>query len=341
MSTESSPYVEQQPRDILTAEAWNRMQVLIKEDIRATAQEEAGKIEQVAHAGDAEKLDGRSVDELTDDIVKRVLDQVRARRGYLQVYRILKLGEDSWIEHGFGACPLLDVYQLDYFPVVCCEDKEEYPAWVNLYLHHSNERRLRYKAGDERGTVEIVPRGGPDCCIPIADFLDRYKVPYTADTSLGDLETEMWRAFFTEPNDELDDEQYCHSPWFDKCCREEKSVRELKKAGDWNELCVRMRPRKTINYPGAEPHSANENTFAWRFPPLAEPPRPPVTTPAPTQVQVRHCGWNRVGLTLLEKAVYPREWFEPELIDLPGFPPVTEQIPGIETELKVMVLLKC
>jgi len=346
MSTEHSPYVEQNPRDILTAEAWNRMQVLIKEDIRATARQEAEKIEEVARAGDAEKLSGMSPGELTEDILKKVLDEVRARRGYLQVFRILKLREESWIQHDFGACPLVDVYQLDYFPVVCCEDKREFPAWVTFYLHHSSEKKLRYQTDTGKGMVEIVPKG-PDCCIPLADFLDRYKVPYTPDTSMIDLETEMWRAFFADPNEEFDDEQYGHSIWFDKCCREEKSVRELKKSGDWNELCVRMRPRKTINYPGAGSGSeAGTSRFSWSFIPEDPPgtpvtPEKPVTTPAPTQIQVRHCGWNRVGLTLLAKPVYPEELSVPTLIDLPGFPKLEEQIPRFRDELKVMVLLKC
>jgi hypothetical protein len=350
---EYEPYVEQKPSDILTSEAWNRMQVLIKEDIRATAQDEIEKIEQVPKAEDSDKLGGRTPDELAEDLVKKVLDEVRSRSGYLQALRILKVGEDSWIEHDFGNCPLVDVYQLDYFPVICCEDKEEYPAWATFYLHHSSEKRLRYRVEDESGnkvsgTVEIVPRGGPDCCIPLADVLDRYGVPYTADTSLGDLETEMWRALFSSPNDEFDDAQYCHSIWFDKCCREEKSVRDLKKSGDWNELCLQMRPRKTLNYPGLTlggERVANQG-IEWRPVPTGDELTPETVLPAPTQVQVSQCGWNRVGLHLLAPAVYPQWLFKREALsevypDLKGFPLLDEQIPGVREELKVMVLLKC
>lgn len=332
MQDETTPYVEQQPRDILTAESWNRMQVLIKEDIRTTSRQAAEAIEQVAQAGNAERLEGRSAAELGDDILKKVLDEVRSRRGYLEVFRILELGKESEIEHGLGAFPLVDVYQLDYFPVVCCEDKEEYPAWVTFYLHHDSERSLRYKGeGETKGSMEIQPRKGPWQGVPFHKFLERYKVPYEPDQSLGDLEGEMWNAFFADPSEPFHDDQICHSPWFDKCCREEKSVRELKKSRDWDSLWVKYLPRKTINYPA--PTASTETTPTEALP-----------TPAPTQVQVTQYDWNKLGLRLLQPPVYPEEWFQDDPLGLQGFPPIHEFYDVAREELnhlKVMALLKC
>jgi len=352
---ELSPYIEQQPRDLLTADNWNEMQKRIKKDIRTTSREAAEAIVHVARADDSDRLEGLSADELKEDIVKKALDEVRARRGYLQVFRVLQKGEESLIEHGFGACPLVDVYQLDYFPVVCCEDKEEYPAWVTFYLHHSSEKVLRYTGtSGERGVVEIQPRGGPSCGIPLVDVLDRYKVSYSGDSSLGDLETEMWRAFFARPNDEFDDRQYCHSIWFDKCCREEKSVRELKRSGDWDELEILVKPRKTVNYlgvglTGGPIYTVPQTPFnsGWMHLNLGEADanaakEAAVATPAPTQIQVTQCGWNTVTLELLTPPILPTDWFDPEaLLGLVDFPPLNEYYDLETPELKVMVLLKC
>lgn len=348
---ELSPYIEQKPRDLLTADNWNEMQRRIKEDIRATSREAAEAIERVARADDSDRLEGLSADELKTDIIKKALDEVRARRGYLQVFRVLEMGEESVIEHGFGACPLVDVYQLDYFPVVCCEDKEEYPAWVTFYFHHGGEGTLRYTGTDnQRRTLEIQPRGGPSWGIRLADFLDRYKISPKRDQTLADLETEIWDAFFAHSGENnFQDPQYGHSVWFDKCCREEKRIRELSQ--DWDDLWIQMRPRKTVNYPGVVQADASTGgtTFpggGWMYLNLSDvtslEEAPP--SPAPTQIQVAQYGWNTVGVELLGPPVYPAAWFEDNPLGLKGFPPLHTYYEVDKedfNELKVMVLLKC
>lgn len=327
-------YVEAAPGDVITAEAWNEMQEKIYDDIRDTSSEAAEAIERVDRAGDSEKLDGRSPDQLTDDIIRRVLDEIRARRGYLKVLRVLDVGDPSVIEHGFGDCPVVDVYQLDYFRVVCSEDDEVSPQWATFFLYHSDETRLRYPKGEDaqgnpypKGQVEIEPREGPVYKIPFHLLLDKYQVPYDGKSSLGDLESEFWRAFFADPSERFDDNQFCHSPWFDRCCREEKTVRQLKDSGDWNELRFQMRPRKTINYPSLMP--SKSNTEAWELPAMSE---APLVTPAPTQIQVCQYDLGTVGVTLLTDPVYPPEIVK-SLVDQFG--------ERVRHELKVMVILKC
>ena len=155
-------------------------------------------------------------------------------------------------------------------------------------------------------------------------MLERYEVNYTDCSSLGDLETEFWKAFFADPNDNNFVGQYCHSPWYERCCREERTVESLKKKGDWDDLWFQMRPRKTINYPypgfvvdgGIDP-----------IPPL----------PAPTQIQVVHFDFNTIGIKLLRSPHY----------DLCGQRcPIVGEGDGEEDnnpckdELKVMLLLK-
>lgn len=324
-------YVPAAPGDVITAEAWNEMQSDIYDDIRATSQAAAEALARVERAGDAEKLDGRTPDELADSIVDRVLDQLREHRGYLKAFKVLTLGETKEIEHGFGDCPVVDVYQLDYFRVVCSEDGGVWPSWATFYLYHSTEKKIRYPAGDghAKGILEIEPKDPPVYKIPFRVLLEKYQVEYTSTSSLGDLETEFWKAFFKAPNDEFDDEQYCHSPWFDRCCREDRSVRQLKEAGDWNELWFQMRPRKTINYP-----IELEGT-TWQFPDFSG----DLPTPAPTQIEVAQLDLDTVALTLLDKPVYPPDVLGASA-DVAGS--LREQLgEDVEDELKVMVILKC
>ena len=309
MPTEPSPYIPQNPGDLLTAEAWNAMQQKIREDIAKQIQEAIKKVQTVPKAGDAQKLGGKTTDELTKDILDKALAEIPTRTGYQMIFKRLKKDEDKVIEHGLKCSPLVDVYQLDYFPVVCSEDDQKSKMFVNFYLYHSSEKKLRL----ENETFVIEPAQGPPYRIALEIMLHRFEVKYTLGTSLGDLETELWKKVFASQNDEFDDDQYCHSPWFDRCCREETTVGELQNKGPWNDLWFQMRPRKTINYPygpaGATPAANPEGSAAQ---------------PAPTQVQVVHFDFDTLGARLLSDPVYPD-----------GLPAEINK-----QELKVMLLLK-
>ncbi len=250
MSDDCTPYIEQQPGNLITAEDWNQMQCLVQDDIKTTTQQAIDEISSVPEAGNAGKLDGKTVDELTQEIIDRAIAKIKASRGYRKLFLRLKVGEPKVIEHGFNVCPLVDAYQLDYFPVVCCEDKDVFPAWTTFYAFHcGQEKRLRYTTANKvKGSIEIQPRGGPVWGVPLKEMLHRFEVDYTEKSALSDVLNEFWKAL--DPDNDFDDNQICHSPWFEKCCREEMSVREARDKGHWDDLCVQWRPRKTINYPG-------------------------------------------------------------------------------------------
>ena len=89
-------------------------------------------------------------------------------------------------------------------------------------------------------------------------MLARYNVEYNDGSSVGEIETEFWDALFAAPNDTFDDNQYTHSPWFDRCCREERTVKSLKQKGDWDDLWIKVVPRKTINF-GSVARSGRSN----------------------------------------------------------------------------------
>jgi hypothetical protein len=307
MATEATPYIPRNPGDLITAEDWNDVQKKTRDDIAKQIQDAIQKIDTVPNADNAHKLENKTPDQLSDEILERARQELPTRTGYRRLFKRLKTGEEKVIKHKLEACPLVDIYQLDYFKVICSEDDEKSVAWVNFYLYHSSEKRLRFTdtSTNKKYEAEIEPKDGPPYRIPFLDMLGLYKVPYTETSSLGDLETEFWKAFFADPNDSFDDDQYCHSPWFDRCCGEKRAVGDLKQKGDWNDLWFKMQPRKTINYaPGA-----------------TDP------TPAPTQIQVAHFDFNNLGIKLVTDPVLPTPQGEKR--------PVSPS-----DELKVMVLLK-
>ena len=277
MANETTPYISHNPGDLVTAEDWNEVQRQIKEDIAKQIKGAIQHISTVPNADNAAKLENKTADELSREIVQRALQELPTRTGYRKLFKRLKVNEEKVIKHGLEACPLVDVYQLEAFEVVCSEDGEKHKEPVNFYLYHSSEKKIRFTPSGTTtpDSVEIEPTDGTAYRIPFKDLLALYKVEYTETTSLGDLETEFWKALFTAPNDQFDDDQYCHSPWFDRCCGEQRTVEDLKRRGDWDDLWFKMTPRKTINYSGTAP------------------------TLAPTNIQVVHFDFDTLGIKLL------------------------------------------
>ncbi|MEO8956355.1 MAG: hypothetical protein ABI396_04185 [Ktedonobacteraceae bacterium] len=322
MSAQDDLYIERFPGDLLTAEDWNDLQRDIKQDIVAQVADAVKKVTSVDTAKDSDKLGGKTPGEWSDEIVQKALAAIPAKTNYRMLFKRLEIGVDKMrvVEHGLKACPLVDVYQLDYFRVVCStgdtkDDQNE--AWVNFYLYHSSERRIRLPSA-KPPSVEIETIDQQPYKILFKDMLELYKgkngFAWTADSTLDDLETDFWKAFFQKPNDDFDEDQYCHSPWFEKCCGEKRTVGQLMKQGDWDDIWFKVMPLKTDNYP------------VPTNPP--DPPYPQHT--APSQILVTHFDFDTLGIALLGQPDYPPD---------PGVP-VEGTTKYKRDELKVMMLLK-
>jgi hypothetical protein len=308
MSTTPNPYIPHKPGELITAEDWNAMQGLIKQDIGGQIKQAIGEIKKVDQAGNAGTLEGKNLQQIEDQILTKAFEQLPKRTGYQMIFKRLRKDEEKVIEHKLKACPLVDVYQLDYFEVMCSEDDDKRPLWVNFYLWYSSEKRFKLAGPPKREIViESTDTKNHPYKIPFSDMLHRYNVKYTDDSSLEDVVTDFWTAFFSDPNDEFDEDQYCHSPWFDHCCREKSSVGEIKKRREWDDLWFQMRPIKTINNP---------------FPPPGQPNLP--VNESPQNIQLSHFDFDTLGVRLLANPVYP-----------------TSLLDNINTtEEKVMLLLK-
>lgn len=339
MPEATSPYVKANPGELITADLWNEMQIRIQADIAATAERVIEEIDEVDRAGDASKLDGKTSNELADAIVERALREMRERSGYQRIHTVLKAGEPRIIEHKLGLSPLVDLYRLEYFPVVYREDDQTYLSWATFFLRHSSESRIRFNAGNRAVSIELESPSGPAFRLKFSDLLERYKVQYGDASSLGDLETEFWQAFFAPPNEGFDDNQYGHSPWFERCCGERRTVRDLKRAGDWDEIWLHMMPIKNTVF---LPHG---NAFGGG--------RGPDNNPdvenlfGPVLVDVFHTDFDTTVFRLREtpQVTYSEEslWRDRLRIDAGDnspLPTIAETFPNFANELKVMILLK-
>jgi hypothetical protein len=321
MPTAPDPYVNTNPGDLITAQLFNGLQSTIKQDIADQIKKAVEAIKNVDLSGDSAKLGGKTPKELEDEIIQKALAILPTRTGYRMIFKRLTKDDEKVIKHELKACPLVDVYQLDYFPVICAtgdEKDDRANARVNFYLYHSTEKKFKAITTPPPAvpsTFEIEPTDGKHhpFKIPFATMLHLFDVKYTDNSSLDDLETEFWKAFYRSPNDEFDTDQYCHSPWFEKCCGEKRSVATLKSRGDWDDIVFQMRPRKVVHFP---------KTPVDDFPAATG----RITLPsAQADVQVVHFDFDTIGVQLLGAPSYPT----------PLVPPITNT-----DELKVMLLLK-
>jgi hypothetical protein len=301
----TTPYIDRKPGDLITADDWVRLQSLIKTDIAKQVGDAVSAIRNVATSDDAAKVGGLTPADLSKQILEYVERLLPKRTGYLSVFRKLEVGKESVIDHNLGTWPLMTVFQLDYFPVVASEDDQVFEPLATFFLHHKSEGRIRYRVEGDAGnpkSMDIDPPGGHPYHIPWAHMLQLYDVDTPEDASVDEVESEFWQKFNAAPNDTFDDDQYFHSPWFDRCCGERRTVKQL--ARDWDDIYFQMRPRLTLNF-------------------TPDPNQRPQPTPAPTNVEALQYDLQSCGVVLL------------------GNPVVSPDLPPDHSDhLKVMVLLK-
>jgi hypothetical protein len=345
MADDPKPYVPHNPGDLITAEDWNDMQVDVRKDMAAQIATSIAGVKDVDHASNADKIGGQSVSDLTKSILDQVFALLPKRTGYMQVFCNLALHTDKIIKHNLCAYPITDVYQLDYFQVVCAKGDNAADAraeYVQFFLYHGDEQRLRLA----NTTVDIEttkPKYRILWKTLIDQLVDQKLLTYTDDTTLDDLDTDFWRAMFHDPNDEFDPDAYCHSPWFEKCCGEKRSVGDLKKHGDFDDIYLKVMPRKTINFPIARDTPLAPNVIFGG-------PADGVdadAAPEPTNIRVSHLDFDSVAVRLLKAPVFPVSLGPPATpsptptpTPAPTPQPTLPLPPNYNQRLSVMVLLK-
>jgi hypothetical protein len=303
----TAPYIDRKPGDLITADDWVRLQGLIQGDIAKQVGDAIAALTNVATSDDATKVGGLTPDDLSKQILDYVERQLPKRTGYLSVFRKLEVGKESVIDHKLGTWPLITIFQLDYFRIVAAEDDHVFDALATFFLHHKSESKIRFRPeNDPSGSlqsVDIDPPGGHPYHIPWKHMLELYGVDTPEDATLDEVESEFWQKFNAAPNDVFDDDQYYHSPWFDRCCGERRTVKQL--ARDWDDIYFQMRPRLTVNYVRTQGNDI-------------------LPLPAPTMVEAVQYDLESAGVILLDNPVVPQQ----------------DPFPWPTDHLKVMVLLK-
>lgn len=319
MPNTPTPYVEVKPGDLITADLFNTVQEDVKQDIAQQIQTSIGGITNVKHADDAGTLSGLNADQLTNQILEKVKAMIPGRTGYKRVFKLLKPNVPSPLPHNLGAEPVVDVYQLDYFQVVCAHGEttaDSTVEFVNFYLYNGDESQVRGTKPDgtiAMMTIEDNPPGLAPFRIPFSVLLAEFGVDISNEgMTLDELVGRFWAAMFgpQSGNDRFFPEQYCHSPWFEKCCGEQRSIKDLKSGGHWDNIFLKVIPRKTINYPAATPAAAppynpalvNLTVNGQPMPPPGPGVSPPPST-GPTQLEVAHLDYNNAAIALVADPV--------------------------------------
>jgi hypothetical protein len=328
MADTPAPYIPHTAGDLITAEDWNAMQVDVRQDIATQIATSIANVKDVAHATNADTLAGMTLAQLTQAILDQVFAQLPKRTGYMRVFCNLKVHTDKIIQHNLKAYPVTDLYQLDYFEVVCAKsDKPEdaVAEWVLFYLYHANERRLRIPPHTDAIDIETDPKFRILWKTLIDYFKDQELLDYDDNTTLDDLEVDFWRAMFkSPPNDEFDPDSYCHSPWFEKCCGEKRTVADLTKHGDFDDIYLKIMPQKTINFTPVTVTQTDPDAGAGV---------------EPTNVRVSQLDLDTVVLRLLEPPLYAPS-FGQGSTGTDGKTPVLPVLGDFKNRLPVMLLLK-
>jgi hypothetical protein len=240
------PYIAAQPGELITAQAWNEVQVDVKKDI---ADEISAAKEDIVHTGvdkskDSDEFDGKTADEWTAELDQRYAPKLHDHEGQSVWRRYIKeftpKVNEALLTHELGRFPIVDVYELLAVTTAKVGDKTD--CKILLFNGHADTDEL-----DLRVTVyrDRALRG-----IPFEHFAAEVALQYTDDSSIADVIDDFWTQFMLDPNDEI---EHCQTGWLDDCCEKNRTVGELKKAGDWDDLYIALNPHKSGL--GADPPS--------------------------------------------------------------------------------------
>jgi hypothetical protein len=247
MSEQTQEYIHQNPGDLITAEAWNGMQQKIKQDIAAQISAAKKDIKEtgVDRAGNADKFDNKTPKNWTDDLDQRYAQKIHDHEGQAVYRRYIKQFSNdltkAMLRHNMGRYPLVDIYQL--LPVV---SRLQGSRATDGAAPDLSDCKLLFYYGEEDADVyglQIrVYRDRPEYLgISFERMLADLAVEYEDDDTIQDVLNDLWTALWKDPNDEI---KYCTSPWVDDCCERHRTVADLKRADQWKDLYIAIKPRK-------------------------------------------------------------------------------------------------
>ncbi len=247
MTNDCTPYIPSNPGDLITAEDWNEMQCKVKEDIAANAAATKEEIIEhgVSRADNADKFDGRSPAEWTEALDQRYSTKVHDHEGVAGYRRFIKRFtpelDKVLLHHKLGRFPLVDIYRLESLGSI--QDEKTRPGFPEQFQNCKLFFYYGHADAEKYGLQRQVYREKIRIGIPFHQLLDELAVEYDDNDPIEDVLNDMWDAFMHDPNDQLD---HCQSPWVRECCGQRRTVAELKRGDQWNDLYVAMIPVRVL-----------------------------------------------------------------------------------------------
>jgi hypothetical protein len=238
MAQHRTPYEEFHAGEVIMAERMNDMQGDIREDITgkiAQAKDEIVK-SGVDRAGNAERFEEKTGQDWTDTYDERYAPKLHNHEGQSVYRRYIKHfttepGYDSvLLTHNLHRHPLVDVYEL--LPVT---DSANFTGCKLMFFYADED-------ADTYGLWKRSPRQRALLGLSFERLLSELGVEYGPTSIIEELIGEAFEAFARDPNDEI---KHCMTPWVDECCGQRRTVDDLKRAGQWDDLYLAINPRKS------------------------------------------------------------------------------------------------
>jgi hypothetical protein len=258
--SETKPYVEFKPGDLITAEAHNEMQQAIKAEIEANAkndQKNFAELQEGLKNVDAKTFGGKTPDSWKDDLDKRYIKRDepqnvgRYKRYFRQVDQNTTNPPTVWepvvIEHKLCRFPIVEVCELSALFTTQPTGRglgnpADWPFdWEKakfLVFYSSSRDPIAEILSTEAG--ERIYWGDT-----LVFILDQLGIKPTPTQKLDDVFNDMWgKLFKTDDEDtEFHSSAYGHTPYVHKWIDPgDKSVDDLIKGGQWEDLRVAIRP---------------------------------------------------------------------------------------------------
>lgn len=229
----AQPYLEKHPGDLITAEDWNELQNLVRQDIEAKAAAAAAAVTEVGKAGDAAKLGGKTPEGFFEELLERALAKLHTERGYRMEFKCLKKGDPVEIKHDLGVMPLVDIYTLESFNTPKADMDATY---FYIYKHPSQKPET---PGFSIAFTELV-----ELCRP---GLESIHGKDWSQTIFDDMVDGLWETLLGDLYEIP--ACYCTSNWFAEFCfRKQMLVPEAMQF--WDNFRFQMKPvKKTMNSP--------------------------------------------------------------------------------------------
>ncbi len=235
MADPLTPYIEFEAGGLIDAAEFNQLQIEIQEDIAEQVAEAKSEIQggKVKEAENAEKFAAYSSDAWLAKLDERYAAKNHDHHGYTVYRRYIKKftakTNEVLLEHGMGRYPIVDTYEL--LPVTDHADYKD--CKILVYYGHTDADRLGLRVKVFRDEVNLG--------YALETLLHELGVIYKDTSTIRDVLNDLWAAFMKDPNDEI---KHCETDWIKECCGLKRTIKDLKEAGEWEDLHVALRPRK-------------------------------------------------------------------------------------------------